>query len=1010
MHFKLRRFTRLSASFLVLPFVLLAVVVWVSLPAVAAPPSGDAPDLVTFHRDIAPLLQQHCLRCHHSNERHGGLSFSNSAEFLKGGDSGPVVVPGEPNKSLLLHAISPDSKGKAAMPDGGLPLPADAIEQFRNWISAGANWPADHNLTLETWWSFKPLNQVALPSTQLAEQSTLGPIDQFLLARLKQKGLDFSPEADRRTLIRRLSFDLTGLPPTFAETEAFIADEHPQAYEHLVDKLLASPHYGERQAQHWLDVVHYGETHGYDKDKMRPNAWPYRDYVIRAFNEDKPYGQFVREQIAGDVLAPNSVDGIEALGFIAAGPWDYIGHAEVSEEKIDGKVARHLDRDDMVRNTFETFCSLTVGCAQCHDHKFDPIQQVDYYRVQSLFAALDRADRPYDRNPQTREQRQHLLARQAAANAELAQNVTEINRLGGDALKQIESQIAAAEKSQGTRPPEHGYHSAIANSNDVVKWAQVELPAPTSLQRIVLNPCFDDFNGIGEGFGFPVRYHLEGATNQEFTEGVTLLVDRTLADQPNPGIDPVTILVKADGIRYVRITATKLATRKDDYILALSEMQIFNDDGTNVAVGRPVTALDSIEAPGRWRKANLVDNIYPQSAVTREQLDELTQSRETLLSKVVPAETLTALHRTQQELADIQRDLEKLPPVQRVYAGTVHTGAGTFRGTGANGGKPRKVMLLDRGDVTRPTVEVTPAALNCLPISGDLSLPESHTEGDRRAALANWLSHRENPLVWRSIVNRIWQSHFGTGIVDTPNDFGRMGGEPSHPELLDWLAVDFRDSGESLKRLHRQIVVSRAYRQQSAHNNPLATEFDPDNRLLWRQQRRRLDAEEVRDAMLMTSGLLNLDMGGPSFQDFVVEKPEHSPHYEYARHDPLDPKSHRRSVYRMIVRSQTQPFLTVLDCADPSMQVPRRNETISPLQALSLLNNRLSLALAGQLAERVRRIAPDTSGQVAAAFRLALSRTPTRQEQEILDQYLAAHNLENLCRLLWNANEFVFVD
>ncbi len=645
------------------------------------------------------------------------------------------------------------------------------------------------------WWSLAPIKRPVVPQLPSADAARArNPIDAFVLAKLHEKGLQPSPEADRRTLVRRLYFDLLGLPPTYEEVERARNDPREDWYERLVDELLASPHYGERWARHWLDVVHYGETHGYDKDKPRPNAWPYRDYVIRAFNEDKPYSRFVQEQIAGDVLFPNTVDGVEALGFIAAGPWDFIGHAEVPETKIDGKIARHLDRDDMVSNTMNTFVSLTAQCAQCHNHKFDPISQEEYYRLQAVFAAVDRADKAYDVDP------------------------------------------------------------AIARERS--KWA-------TRLRAL-----------------------------------------QCQRDRLTPPVSDEPLLKEESAIRAA---------------------------------------------------------------------------------------------------------LAALPPPRLVYAGTVYTGSGTFVGTGPIGGKPRPIHILPRGDVTKPGPEVGPGALAALrDLPSTFDVPPEHPEGERRAALAHWLTDPKNPLTWRSIVNRVWLYHFGRGLVDTPNDFGKMGQLPTHPELLDWLAADFRDNGQSLKRLHHLIVTSATYRQSSAENSKAAA-LDASNTYYWRMNRRRLEAEAIRDSILAAAGKLDERMGGPSFQDFVIDKPEHSPHYEYQLHNPEDPKSHRRSIYRFLVRSQQQPFMATLDCADPSMLVDKRNQTITPLQALTMLNDQLTVVMAKHFAETLKTTG-DLDCQVAYAYRVAFGRSPGAEERGDLVNYGRKYGLPNMCRVIMNLNEFVFVD
>jgi hypothetical protein len=860
------------------------------------------------------------------------------------------------------------------------------------------------------WWSLQPLTRPAAPTTP---QDSVHPIDAFIRAKLDAEGLAPSPEADRRTLIRRLSFDLAGLPPTPEEADAFATDPDTRAYDRLVDRLLASPRYGERLARHWLDVVHFGETHGYDKDKPRPHAWPYRDYVIRALNEDKPYGRFVQEQLAGDVLFPDTSDGLEAPGFIAAGPWDLIGHEELPETKIDGRIARHLDRDDMVANTLNTFCSVTIHCAQCHDHKFDPVTMEDYYSLQAVFAALDRTNREHDTDPAVARQRRQWKAREKELVARQKALEEKIAALAGSELTELDKQIrAAGEPALGGLLPEFGYHSAIEPRPDAVKWVQADLGRALAIDRVVLAPCHDDFNGIGAGFGFPVRFKVELLNDTNGSDAITLK-DATGDDFPNPGIAPLRLDAGGRTARFVRVTATKLAQRQDDFIFALAELEVFDARGSNVALGATVTALDSIEAPVRWAKKNLVDGIYPartnQSAAA---IAALRSHRDALLARVTDPATTGELAATTNALADARTEQARLPKPKLAYVGAVHHGSGNFAGTGGNGGKPRAIHVLNRGDVKKPGREAMPGALSCVPaLPARFELPAGHGEGERRAALAKWITNPQNPLTWRSVVNRVWQHHFGAGLVDTPNDFGRMGGQPSHPELLDWLAVEFRDGGQSLKQLHRLIVTSGTYRQASVPQAGAAAARDVANRFLWRQNRRKLEAEAVRDSVLFVAGKLDLTMGGPSFQDFVIEKPEHSPHYRYPLADPEDAKTHRRSIYRFTVRSQPQPFMAALDCADPSMLVDKRNQTQTPLQALALLNDPLMVAMARHFAARVEREAgPATDAQLERAFRLALQRAPTAEEKSRLTAHARRHGLASACRLVLNLNEFVFID
>ena len=838
-------------------------------PALAANSTQVTPP-ASFDRDIRPILAARCLQCHGEKKQSGGLRLDARQFALLGGHSGPAIVAGKAAASPLYQRIvAPEGE---QMPPVGERLSAVQVALIKAWIDAGAVWTEGDGATGRRGdgpseptrhWAWQAITRPAVPSVTAIQnpkpktQNPSNPIDAFIAAKLEQKGLAMSPEADRRTLIRRLSFDLIGLPPTPEQVERFVADRDPQSYEKLVEELLASPRYGERWARHWLDVVHYGDTHGYDKDKPRPNAWPYRDYVIRAFNEDKPYARFVEEQIAGDVLFPGERDGIEALGFIAAGPWDFIGHAELPESKTDGKIARHLDRDDMVANTMGTFTSVTVHCAQCHNHKFDPITQEDYYSLQAVFAALDRADKPYFVGDAARTAN---YARLEGRQREIAERKRIIERdaakAAGDAITQLDAQVVEAAKR---------------------------------------------------------------------TDGAS---------------EVVALKAKRAGVVDAQMKSEVRAER----------------DAINV------------------------------------------------------------------ELAALKAELAEFPKPEVVYAGTVYYGNNDFRGTGAAGGKPRPIHILARGQVTTPGREVTAGALSMLQFQpARFALSKDAPEGERRAALARWIIDPNNPLTWRSIVNRIWQYHFGAGLVTTPNDFGLNGARPSHPELLDWLAAEFRDTGGSLKQLHRLIVTSATYKQASdpqsasGNNSKPKTQnpksIDSGNTLLWRQNRRKLEAEAVRDAVLSVTGKLDLTMGGPGWQDFVIEHPEHSPHYEYGLADPEDARTWRRSIYRFIVRSQTQPWMTALDCADPSQRVDKRNESLSPLQALALLNNGFMITQARHFAERLERERPgNLAAQIDRAHWLAFSRAPSMEERAKFMAFAKSYGLANLCRVWLNLNEFNFAD
>lgn len=1012
-----------STAWTALPFLGMSLAVIVALGAAAqgeeTQAAAEAQVAVDFARDVAPILERRCMSCHDASSKKGSLNLSTHAGLLAGGDSGEVIAAGKPDESYLIDSITPTTDGKSEMPKSGPPLTAKEIETLRSWIAAGAKWPegktlVDKSLADLAWWSLAALKRPAVPAIDASRQSLVrNPIDAFLLKKLEENSLTYSAEADRRTLIRRLYYDLIGLPPAPEEVAAFVASDDPQAYEKLVDDLLSRPGYGERWARHWIDVVHYADTHGYDKDKLRPNAWPYRDYVIRSLNTDKPYRQFMEEQLAGDVLYPGTSDGIVALGFISAGPWDYVGHAEVPESKVDGMMARNLDRDDMVSTTMNVFCSITTQCARCHNHKFDPVTMDDYYSLQAVFAALDRADRTYDADPSVAAKRVELIAASKELDRQQQAHMAQLSTSAGTELAKIDArskELTAMLATQQQRP-EFGYHSGLTTNQSEAKWVQIDLGKSETIAKLVIVGCFDDFNSIGAGFGFPLRYKVETCDDEKFAANVTLLVDQTQVDVRNPGITPQVFEIAGKTGRFVRITATKLAPRQNDFNFALSEVQVFDPTGMNLATGKSVAGLDSIEAPPRWRASNLVDGIYyGEGANASVELKELAGARAKLIEAATTPIWRAELERLKNELSKVQTEIQSLPPQQQVYSGTIHHGGGTFTGTGATGGKPRAIFVLDRGEVTKPLRPVGPGTVPIIPgRAARFELPEDAPESARRVELAKWIVSDENPLTWRSIVNRVWQYHFGRGIVDSPNDFGRMGQLPTHPQLLDWMAAEFRDNGGKFKALHKLICTSTAYRQASTMNEA-AAEKDAENTLLWRMNRRRVDAECVRDATLVLAGKMRSEMGGPGYRDFVLEKPENSPHFEYQKQDPDDPATHRRSIYRFIVRSAPDPFMETLDCADPSQLVDKRNETITALSALAMLNNKFMVRMSEHIAERLAKESDAPETQVKQLFQLALSRDPSDAELAAVVAHAREHGMASCCRMMLNMNEFVFVD
>jgi len=992
--------------------------------------SQAADDLFTSR--IEPILQNHCLKCHNGERHEGELDLTTREGFLKGGDEGPAIVPNKPDDSRLLKKIAGI---KPKMPKEGKSLTAAQSAELRTWIEQGAPWPAGlklipaslKNRSGPDFWAWQPLKKPAVPAITKNPEWIRNPVDAFITAKRDEKGLTASKEADRRTLIRRLTFNLHGMAPTPEEVEAFVNDADSSAYEKVIDRLLASPRYGERWARHWLDVVHFADTHGYDKDQRRPHAWPYRDYVIRSLNDDKPYSLFIKEQIAGDVLYPGIVDAMVATGFVTAGPWDLVGHTELKDDSTDKKITQLLDRDDMLSNVASTFLSVTAYCARCHDHKFDPIPQKDYYQLNAVFAGIDRGNRPYGEAADLAAQRMRLNTQKK----ELTQTGNKLNaamaQRKSPGLKKMEEQLEALNQQLNTLtlPPEavsptNGYHSQICQTPDVVKWVQIDLGKPMPFDGIRLLPARPTDFKDSPGFGFPQRFKVEISDDEQFFLAETI-TDHTKDDFPNPADNPVVVLQSGNAkksARFVRLTATRLWLRSNDFIFALAEMQVASGD-KNIGLGAKVTALDTIEA-GRWSTRHLVDGFssrtklaeWPALAAApgeskeaqhnrrrtelQAEIAKIEKERQTLKSALIDPAEKASLEKATVDLAEVEKQLKALPP-QRVFYGPLPR-------------KPRPVHLLHRGEVTDPRDEASPGALSIMQnLNADFKLANSSDEGARRAALATWLTDPKNALARRSIVNRIWHYHFGKGIVDTPNDFGYNGGRPTHPELLDWLASEFLENGESLKKLHKLIVSSATYRQASVANAEYE-KIDADNRLLWRASRRRLDAESLRDTVLSISGKLDLTMYGPGY-DLFNFKDDHSPGYDYAGFSLKEhPQTWRRTIYRFAVRSVPNPFLECLDCADPSSSTAVRNTTNTALQALAVLNDPFIIQHSRHLAARLSTASPEASKQIQMLYALILGRAPAVEEVAAMQEYVSKHGLANACRMLLNTNEFMFVE
>lgn len=972
-----------------------------------------APILVAEEDAFAPVanvLSARCLACHSQEDSQGDLSLADPSELLES----ELVVPGEPDASRLLEVVTVVD-GQHEMPKDGEPLNQAQLAALRTWIESGAEIPSGTRLHAPkiadlNWWSLLPIEKVDVPAK-------LHPVDWFIDQNLETRGLKPLGRADAGTLLRRIRYDLTGLPPSPAEIKAFLADwahDPEQAWAALVDRLLADPGFGEKWGQHWLDLARYAETHGYDKDKPRMNAWPYRDYVIESFNDDKPYDVFVREQIAGDSLATDRATGIIATGFLAAGPWDFIGHVEVGEGKLDGRIAKHLDRDEIVSAVYNVFQSTTIQCAQCHDHKFDPIASEDYYRVHAVFAAIDRADRVYaGLNAEQIQRKRELESQRSGVRRLQTRAERELRSAVAREARKIDPRIEELEASATRVPPSrHGFHSTISKDQDLTKWVQIDLGRPIELDQVELIACYDEFNNIGEGFGFPLRFKVEVTDAESFGERVRVLADQTELDFANPRSKPVSFSTDGRPVRLIRVTATRLAERKNDYIFALAELRAVDSAGQTVSMNCAVSASDAIPANDRWSTDFLVDGEFMPQSLNDASMEELSRLRDERYkiekSKRTPAFE-ARMKFWNKQLTTVNEELRTFPRGQLVFAATTDfEPQGQFRSTG---GKARPIHFLRRGDVAAPGARLLPGIPPLWDGSPtDLATKATFAESGVRAALAESITRSDNPLTWRSMANRVWQWTFGRPLVGTPNDFGRMGMRPTHPGLLDYLAARLRDDpSRSIKSLVRLLVTSRAYRRASIVPNGsefvLNQEMDSESESLWRFHRRRLTAEEIRDTVLLAGGALRRDeRGGPSFLDFVIDRPAHSPHYEYHLYDPADEKTHRRSIYRFVVRSQPNPLLMTLDCADPSISVARRDESTTAVQALAQWNHRLIEYHAVEFAKRLGE------GPVEEACLLAWGRSPSSQERALLESLRVEQGLETMCRVILNANAIVYVD
>jgi hypothetical protein len=853
-------------------------------------------------------------------------------------------------------------------------------------------------------WSLQPVKRPQVPKPDASLAEIRNPIDAFVQNRLGASKLKSSTEANRRTLIRRLAFDLHGLPPKPEAVDAFVRSTDPKAYEKLVDELLDSPQYGERFAQHWLDLAHYADTHGFERDKLRPNAWHYRDYVIQAFNEDKPYDRFLQEQIAGDALWPDDKDAIVATGFLAAGPWDFVGQVETKSPVLK-RSARAHDLDDMVTQVMTAATAMTINCARCHDHKIDAIPQEDYYRLTAVFAGLKREKRTISEPALKKfaEKKQRLgdaIDKAQFAIGELQGEGVDLADLvgGGNGFGSGRKGIGLDARTGKMQERNFGDLGNVKPGNYAkCSYAFIDgvfVPAEGETKISSTNLKITDLPVNGGKAWDMIR---NGPVASQFSTswgGIDYNKPghSMIGLHANAGITfDLAAIREAMGITELRFSAVagyggRTVTPSAEFRMLL--------DGELMAqkrLGRNDSVPIDFEIPQDVRFLTFIStdggNGYGHDQISFGD-PRLAPAKPPSLE----AKHLKRLKELRKEKSRLNKQFAALGEPPEFY--------------GVVSQKPPVVKVLYRGNPEAPKDEVTPGTLRWVEaLETDLGTNET-PEADRRAALARWITNPKNPLTRRVIVNRLWQWHFGQGIVDTPSDFGFGGSTPSHPELLDWLAEELLARKWSLKAIQRIILNSSAYRQVS-HTTHGAKE-DADNRLLWRQNPRRLDAESLRDAVLATTGKLNLQAGGPGFRDFKYVE-AYAPIYKYVTPD--RPELWRRSIYRFVVRTTPHEFLTTLDCPDPANLTPKRLVTTTPLQALILSNNPFMLKQAGSFAERLQEKAgTQPAAQVRLGFALAFGRHPSTEEQRAAEITIRTKGLFALCHVLLNANEFVYID
>ena len=933
-----------------------------------APPAFSQVD---YSREIRPLLAKRCYSCHGPGEQESGLRVDNETSVKSELESGEhAIIAGQPDESELIARVTSDDEF-TRMPPEGKPLTEQEVQLLKQWISEGAQW--------ESHWAFKEVQHPEPPSVKQQDWIKT-PVDAFVLNRLEKNKLSPNPHATKQQLIRRATYNLTGLPPTQFEVEAFLSDDSPNAFEKVVDRLLESPRYGEHWARHWLDVVRFAETNSFERDDPKPHAWRYRDYVIRSFNDDKPYDQFVREQLAGDELDEVTPDSIIATGYYRLGIWD--------DEPADRLLAVYDNLDDLVSTTGQAFLAMTINCARCHDHKIDPITQADYYSLASFFNGI----KPMVRGGGPNIERAIFASEEARQ--EYERKVQELNQQRNAAQAKVRA-----------------FEDEFRKKYEKISLAEVQQPDLANLKYRFYRdsfeklPEFDNLKAETEESLDPPYFDIRPATRENFF-GFVFEGELIVPQDGN-----YTFWLDSDDGARLLIDGKELIVH--DGIHGTGKP---HQKPIDLKQGRVPVRLEYFQGKFgkglavRWSGPGFRDRYLSATTADNVLLSELNSRPLPELMRISGRNVLGPKRFKQYN--DLKKEMNQLfgKQIPADYALAVTAVPDPPEMHIMNRGNPRLV-----GDKVTPTFPVLLTSKK-----PEIKKTSSNTSG-RRKALAEWITSTDNKMTARVMVNRIWQHQFGRGIVRSPNNFGLLGSVPTHPDLLDWLASDFMDHGWTIKRIQKLILMSNTWQQSSAPN-PTSYEVDPTNDLFWKYDMRRLSAEEIRDSLFAATGEINFKMFGPGIYPKIpaaILAGQSQPGKGWGNSSPEERA--RRSVYIHVKRSLITPFLAEFDFCETDSSCADRFSTVQPTQALGMLNSEFVQERALQFAERLQHDHPnDLDAQIRQSIWLACQRSATEDDLErgrvLIHSLKTEHGLNDeqaldlYALMILNLNELMYLD